>query len=432
MARLGPFERGPHLAVAVSGGADSMALALLARRWTQGHHGKATAVSVDHGLRPGSAAEARTVGAWCRALGCAHVTLTWAGDKPASGIQSAARAARYALLGDWCHKNGVLHLLTAHHLEDQAETVLLRLGRGSGPEGLAAMPAIAEAPHYRLLRPLLGTAKPALIATLEAAGQQWLEDPSNLDPAHTRTRLRQFSRRLEQAGVPADDLAAAATDHGLARARSDDAVAELLAASATLHPEGWCALDAARLAGAEPDLMRRALARVIVTVAGRRYPPRGARLDRVCQDLRGGTLRAARTLGGCRIVPKHKSLLVCREPVAAQQRISIAGSGPIRWDNRFTLTLSGAPQPAEPILNVARLGRAGWAALTADRPELRSSAIPAPVRPSLPALWAGEALLAVPHLGYRRSDGAEHAFMLESAVFTPLRPLAAARFSVAK
>ena len=213
---------------------------------------------------------------------------------------------------------------------------------------------------------------------------------------------------------------------------SDDAVAELLAAIATLHPEGWCALDAARLAEAEPELMRRALARVIVTVGGRRYPPRGARLDRVCEDLRGGALRAARTLGGCRILPKQNSLQVCREPAAARQRISITGPGPVHWDNRFTLTLSGAPQPAERTLSVARLGRAGWAALIADRPELRKSALPAPVRPSLPALWAGEALLAVPHLGYRRSDGAEYEFMLESAVFTPLRPLAGTRFSVAK
>ncbi|HUT48697.1 MAG TPA: tRNA lysidine(34) synthetase TilS [Alphaproteobacteria bacterium] len=432
MTRLGPFERAPHLAVAVSGGADSMALTLLAAHWARSQDGGVTAISIDHGLRPESAAEAHKVGAWCGDLGTAHVTLTWTGHKPGSGIQSAARAARYALLGDWCRQNGVLHLLTAHHLEDQAETVLLRLGRGSGPDGLAAMPAIAEAPHYRLLRPLLDISKSALVATLQAARQDWLEDPSNHDPAHTRTRLRQFSHRLEQAGVPADGFATMAASHGQARAQSDDAVAALLAAAATLHPEGWCALDPIRLAEAKPEHMRRALTRVIVTVAGRAYPPRGARLERVCEDLRRGDLGAARTIGGCRIVPTRGSLLVCREPAAARQRLSAAGRGLVRWDNRFTLTLSGTPELAGDHLRVARLGRAGWAALAADRPELRKTAVPAPVRPSLPALWDGEALIAVPNLGYWRSGRAETGLRLGSATFSPSLPLVGARFGVAK
>jgi len=432
MAHLGPFERAPHLAVGVSGGADSMALALLAARWVGARNGRLTALTVDHGLRPQSAAEARTVAAWCRGLRVDHVTLAWTGEKPIAGIQSAARAARYALLGDWCRGNQVLHLMTAHHQDDQAETVLLRLGRGSGPQGLAAMPSIAETAHLRLLRPLLATPKSRLVATLRAHGQDWLEDPSNRDPAHTRARLRDFTRRLESAGLGAQDIAAKAASHGAARAVSDGAVAALLAGAATLHAEGWCALDPARLAGAGPELTRRAVARVVATVAGRRYPPRGARLDRVLAELLSGGFISARTLGGCRIVPRRGALLVCREPAAARQRLPLTGPGEVLWDNRFTLTLTGRPDPDAPPPAVARLGRAGWAALTAGRPELRASAVPAPVRPSLPALWAGDAVLAVPHLDYRRSAPHTPSLTLNSAVFTPIMALAGPRFGVAK
>jgi tRNA(Ile)-lysidine synthase len=432
MARLGPFERAPHAAVAVSGGADSMALTLLAVGWAQRAGGTATALTVDHGLRPDSASEARQVGRWCRDRGIAHVILAWTGAKPMSGIQSAARAARYALLGAWCRENRVLHLLTAHHLEDQAETVLLRLGRESGPEGLAGMPPIAEFPHFRLLRPLLDTPKAALVATLQARGQGWLEDPSNLDPAHSRARVRAFARRLAQAGVHAGDLAARAAERGRARAELDDAVAACLASAAAIHPEGWCTLDPVRLASAEPAIARRVLARVLVTIGGRPYPPRGAKLGRVAEELTRGTLRAARTLGGCRIVPWRQRLLVCREPAAARERISVTGTGELRWDGRFTLAVSGQEARAAGRLTLARLGRAGWAALASEQPELRKTAIPAAVRPSLPALWSGAALVAVPHLGYRCSAARAPALTIDRPIFAPLSPLAKARFSVAK
>ncbi|HZD25370.1 MAG TPA: tRNA lysidine(34) synthetase TilS, partial [Alphaproteobacteria bacterium] len=139
MAPFAPFEATPALAVAVSGGADSLALALLADGWARRRGGVATALTVDHGLRPEAAAEARRVGRWLAARGIPHRILRWRGDKPATAVQAKARAARYALLADWCRRHGVLHLLTAHHRGDQAETVLMRLAHGSGVDGLAGM-----------------------------------------------------------------------------------------------------------------------------------------------------------------------------------------------------------------------------------------------------------------------------------------------------
>jgi tRNA(Ile)-lysidine synthase len=153
--RLGPLEKRPHLAVAVSGGADSLSLALFAAAWARKRGGCASALTVDHGLRPEAAAEARRVGRWLRARGIEHRIIAWRGTKPAANIQAAARAARYGLLSAWCARHGVLHLLLAHHADDQAETYLMRLARGSGVDGLAAMAPVHELPSVRVLRPLL-------------------------------------------------------------------------------------------------------------------------------------------------------------------------------------------------------------------------------------------------------------------------------------
>jgi tRNA(Ile)-lysidine synthase len=153
MAPLGPFEPRPRIAVAVSGGADSMTLALLAARWARKAGGTAVALTVDHGLRPESGAEARQVARWMRARKIAHRTLRWTGAKPDSNIAAAAREARYGLLADWCRRNVVLHLLLAHHLDDQADPAGTGQRAGGlvgdgGSRRIAAGPAIAAAPSY--------------------------------------------------------------------------------------------------------------------------------------------------------------------------------------------------------------------------------------------------------------------------------------------
>jgi tRNA(Ile)-lysidine synthase len=173
LARIGGFEPSPFIAVAVSGGPDSLALTILADRWARRHGGCAWALTVDHRLRPESAAEARQLGTWLAARGIPHAILAWQDAKPFSGVQEAARAARYRLLGEWCVARGCLHLLTAHHREDQAETYLIRRRAGSGPDGLAAMAAVRELPGLRLVRPLLGVARARLAVLLDNEGQSY-------------------------------------------------------------------------------------------------------------------------------------------------------------------------------------------------------------------------------------------------------------------
>ena len=408
---LGPFEQRPRLAVAVSGGPDSLCLCLLADRWARARGGEVSALIVDHGLRPTSAAEARQAAGWLRARGIDHHVLEWTGAKPATGIQAAAREARYRLLGNWCRATGVLHLLLAHHLDDQAETVVLRQARRSGADGLAGMAAVRELSGLRLLRPLLGVPKARLLATLQALDQPWIEDPSNVAESFARSRLR------HGAGLDVPRLAGLAAEHGRRRAEDDRRTASWLAFNARIDPAGFVTLADGALAAAAPDNPRRAVQQIQMSVGGKRYPPRGARLERLIEQLPAG-LASGRTLAGCRILPWRGALLFCREPQAIEHEVALLPGVPVLWDGRFRLELNDRAPP----LTARALGRAGMRALGQSERTL-----PAPVRPSLPSLWHGEQLVAVPHLGLVLPSFARAATV--TVRFNPASPLAGAPFA---
>ena len=426
MRAFDPFEPKPHLAAAVSGGADSMALAVLLQRWARARGGRVTALSVDHGLRRDSAAEAAAVGRVLKPLGLDHRVLRWRGAKPAANVQAAARQARYALLRDWCARHDVLHLALGHQLEDQAETFLLRLGRGSGLDGLAAMAAVAETPALRLLRPLLGVPRARLEATLRRRGLFWVEDPSNRDPAYARVRVRALMPALAAEGMSPSRLAATAARLGRARAAVERSTASLLAQAATVHPAGFVWLDPAPLAAASPEVGLRALARIAMTVGGLEYPPRLERLERLHGHLLGG-LGGGATLGGCRFMPQRGRILVVREPAKAAAQPVRAGEK-LHWDHRFTLRVHRRARARRGGLSVGPLGAAGWAEVRAVKPAL-AAAVPAPARHGLPALRDGSGVLAVPHLGYERSKKGQLTMMTGS--FLPRISLTAGSFTVA-
>ncbi|CAM5209074.1 tRNA(Ile)-lysidine synthase [Bosea thiooxidans] len=196
-----------RLLAAVSGGPDSIALLGLLAEWAKGPGRPAIhAATVDHGLRPEAAAEAEDVAALCRRLGVPHRTLRWEGAKPASGVQAEARRARYALLAAEARRLGGAALVTAHTLDDQAETVLMRLAHGSGPSGLGGMRARAERDGLVLARPLLGIAKARLVATAQARGLPFIRDPSNADERFERVRWRAAMPLLAQRGLTAERL----------------------------------------------------------------------------------------------------------------------------------------------------------------------------------------------------------------------------------
>jgi len=410
MEGLGPFERRPHVAVAVSGGADSLCLALLTGRWAARRGGRVTALSVDHGLRPEARDEAAQVGEWLRPNGIDHHVLCWRGAKPAAGIQAAARDARYRLMGGWCRGAGVLHLLLGHTLDDQAETFLLRLGKGSGAEGLAAMAAVRETPDVRLLRPLLEVPKAVLRAGLEAEGQDWIEDPSNQDPAFARVRVRQSMR---DGGLEAAALARSAYRYGRIRQALECSVSRVLARGVDMHPAGFAVLRPREFAAAADEIGLGALARVVVAVGGSSYPPRFGKLERLYGELLGAVSKGAvfpgRTLGGCRLMAgtgRHSGkLVVCREARGLPESMAVDAGARLVWDRRFHIHLKVTGSRAGLWPRLEALGERGWLEIIDRRPEFRTLGIPAPARAALPALFDEEGLLSVPHLGFRRFDG---------------------------
>jgi len=223
----------PALVLAVSGGPDSTALMWLAARWRKRHRRapKLMAVTVDHGLRPAARREAADVKRLAKRLGVAHRTLRWTGRKPATALQEKARAARYQLIAAAAARARATCVLTAHTIDDQAETILFRLARGSGLAGLAGMarvrPLVMPATGVFLVRPLLELPKSRLLATLRAAGVAAADDPSNRDPRFARTRLRALMPALAREGLDAQRFARLAQ-----RARRADAAIELAVAAA--------------------------------------------------------------------------------------------------------------------------------------------------------------------------------------------------------
>jgi tRNA(Ile)-lysidine synthase len=332
MAALGPFEDRPTIAAAVSGGADSMALILLLERWARARGGSAIALTVDHRLRPEAAAEARQVAAWLTARGIAQRSLTWEhhGSGPRSALQAKARRERYRLLTGWCRRRGILHLALAHHAGDQAETVLMRLARGAGIDGLAGMSTSLAREGVRLIRPLLLTDPRRLRASLAAAGQAWLEDPSNRDERFERVRWRQLVPPEQR--VP---VALAAAEIGQERRRREHDLADLLS-RARLGPEGDLDLPPAALLAAPPALALAALARCLIAVGGETYSPRRDSLERLLANLEAGG--PARTLGGCRVAVQGARLRVTPE-----RRAAPAAKGRARAKNP-------APAPHQPLV----------------------------------------------------------------------------------
>lgn len=408
---LRPLASAGGLAVAVSGGADSLALCLLAADWAGERRLPLTALTVDHGLRPQSAAEAAQVGAWLGARGIPHVVLSWSGIKPPRGIQAAAREARYALLTDWCRGNGVRDLLLAHHRDDQAETVLLRASRGSGPDGRAGMAAIVERNGVRLLRPLLRVPRERLQATLRSRRQVWIEDSSNDNPAFARVRAR---RALAAAPALTPRLTRQADAEGALRTAREALAEELLATHVEFADAGYCWLS--RAAAAAPDsALARTLARLLRHVGARTHGPGRNPLDPLVRWLRGDA-QGARTLHGCVVAAQGPRFLVCREARGLPE-IPIAEGQDVVWDNRFRVALRGGGGGVH--YTVAALGAAGWP-LVRERAVLR---IPYRALQSVPALYADGEVLAVPHLGVETGPVALRVSPLSADSLT-LRPFA--------
>jgi tRNA(Ile)-lysidine synthase len=360
---------------------------VLAQAWRSNRPApRITVLTVDHGLRKGSRAEAETVARQAAGLGLAHVLLHWEGEKPAARLQETARKARYQLMAGWCRSQGAGVLVTAHTVEDQAETMLMRLARGTGIEGLAGMPVQRELDGVLLYRPLLHLTRERLRTFLGARGIFWIDDPSNEDLQFERIRVRKALPALAGIGITP-----AALEETAFRARRADqalnAVCEdFIAAHVDRRPEGYCRVPRGAFGALPTELRIRVLDHLILIYGpGPRAALSG--LERLeTWFTRSDTVQKRTTLAGCEIAMRVREFLLGREP----GRIPLAPvpvDGQLLWDGRWDIRTPEGRQG----LNVRPVR-----ALSGI---VRNRLLPGFVQAGLPAICDGDVPVCLPHSG---------------------------------
>ena len=367
------------MGVAVSGGSDSTALLHLAADWAGETGVRLVAATVDHGLRPEAAEEAEAVARICAALGVAHEVLRWRSWDGAGNVQAEARAARYRLLAQWARREGLDCVLLGHTMEDQAETLLMRLARRAGVDGLAAMAARFDREGQAFGRPLLGQRREELRELLRARGVVWIEDPSNEDARFDRVKARRALGGLAEIGVDAEALATVSENMADVRAALEWQVAELAEAAVQVEA-GDLKVDLAAFGAVPEEIRRRLLVAGFQWVAGGDYAPRRAPVQRLLAEIdsgRGGTL------AGCVLMVEGARLRIAREPRAV---MGLESAGPL-WDGRWQVE---GPWQGGEVLRA--LGEAGLAEIE----DWRAAGLPRQSLIASPSVWRAGRLVAAP------------------------------------
>ena len=397
-ADLGTFD---VVVLAVSGGPDSTALMHLVAEWKRrrgAHVPDIRVATVDHGLRAGSAEEAEVVARAASALGFAHHVLRLTERPTGEFSQSWARDRRYQALIDLAQSLGGrrIAIVTAHTRDDQAETMLMRLGRGSGVEGLGAMrPVRRVGEGVWLVRPLLDVSKDALRAWLEGRAIGWIEDPSNAVGRFERVRLRARRAVRDELGLGDDKLALSAMRLRRANAALDAALSRAIGEAGpalVLSPLGFADVDRDWLLQLDEELRIRLMIRLIASTGGQVDPvPLGSLEARLDTFVGAGAGQGGFTLAGAQIDPRGARVLVCREPGdnrVPMPTMALSGSGTVMWDNRFILTSVGFHNGGGAGLTVGPLLPVGLA-------ELETRGWQRPARCPAQALWSQPALRAL-------------------------------------
>lgn len=373
-----------RLGLAVSGGGDSIALLHLAHAWGRAAGVGLSAVTVDHGLRPEAATEARFVAEICARLGVAHDTLRWTGWDGRGNLQAAARAARYRLMAGWAHERGIGAIALGHTMDDQAETFLMRLARGSGPDGLSGMAASHRRDAMIWLRPLLDLRRDALRAWLGQHGQGWIDDPSNRDRRFDRVRVRQALDGMRDIGLTVEGLAETCTRMAMTRAALDHLACET-ARSTGVIDRGDLLFDSAGLDASPRETRLRLLAAALCWVASAEYRPRLAALETALDAALSGRRRS---LHGCLLTPDGPRLRISREPAAVRD----TRAAPDRpWDTRWRFF--------GPKINGVQLRALGETGLACCK-GWRETGLPRASLLASPAVWRGDELIAAPLAGH--------------------------------
>ena len=402
------------LVIAVSGGPDSTALMHLVGRWHRRHGPSAptpVAVTVDHGLRPESSAEAAQVAAQAGALDISHRTVRWTQSPPAAGLQAAAREARYRLLAAMAQdlaetRGGPTAILTAHTTDDQAETLVMRLARGSGIDGLAAIPAhgVWQAPSLGLtegsvdiVRPLLTVSRARLLATLAQHQIAFVDDPTNRDRRFERVRIREALAVLETLGVSREALARSAGRLQDAREALERAADAFEARLVRTHLDLVHEIECKAFAETPVETAIRVLRRILARAGGAARPPELMAVEEAATRLRAGKPQVdSFTIGGCIVDCARENVRIYREPGrgGGLDHLRLIPGDRVLWDNRFWA------EAAAGLRREVEIGPLGedWASMRTDYPVLATLGLPAAAAHGMPVFRAAGRIVSAPLL----------------------------------
>lgn len=377
-----------HLGVAVSGGGDSVALLCVLHRISNALNVRLSAVTVDHRLRPEAASEAASVSALADRFGVSHDILVWDGWDGTGNTQNEARQARYRLMSEWAHRRGITTIALGHTRDDQAETVIMRLARSSGVDGLSAMQACFEREGLLWLRPFLDVSRAELRDFLRAEEVEWIEDPSNQDRKYDRIRVRDALSHLEPLGVTVDALAQVAQNMQSAREALDTQTV-IAAKEMVVIRAGAVQIQWAQFVALPEEISRRLVVGALRWITGSPYSPRSRSIAAALNAIHAD---GSATLDGSRFLKQRESLWIFREWNAVK---SLHCQIDTLWDGRWRFEKSFDSSSTEEDLMVAALGENGLAAC----PNWREIGLPRALLLATPAIWKKDELQAAPLAG---------------------------------
>jgi len=409
MDTLGPYEKNPHLAIAVSGGSDSLCLAILTQEWVKNRGGKITALIVDHGLRKNSGKECKETQNILKKRKIFSHCFKWKLSKiPKKGVQEKAREFRYNIFEDWCFKKKIIHLLIAHHFEDQKETFLMRLNNNSNIYGLACMPKILFKKKIRILRPLLDFKKKEIIKYLNEKKINWIEDSSNMSLKYSRNRLRKIFPKLEKKGLTDNKLKRILKRAQKERNKIEIKSTDWLNKYVDIDSLGYASINFSSLKLLNKDDFIFIFSRILNMISGSFYVPKSKYVYNFYMKIKSNETMNHTNLGGCHIFFFKKKLYVCREIFKKHRKQKITFQfNKIVWDNRFEVEQKKnknffLKKELGKSVFIEQLQKNGWNKILLKNEKLKKEfMIPNKIILSLPAIKNKKSdVLYVPHLNY--------------------------------
>lgn len=327
------------IAIAVSGGIDSLSLLLIGNEWAKSHNTKIIGLTIDHKLRKESTDEALYVNNLCQNLNIEHYIIAWDEEKPETNIEFNAREARYNLMANFCKKNNINYILIAHHLQDQAETFFIRLFRGSSIDGLSAMKDITNIYDINIIRPFLNINKEVLKEFLLENNIKWIEDPSNSDEKYLRNKIRNFLNSFENKKEIVERINFAIDEINKSKIFIDKEVQKVECKTIQFSSFGSCTIDINKLLKQDDDIILKILAKISMKISGNIYKPRLKKLKNLLQNLKTKN-NIKYTFYGCIFETYNDNLLMAyREYNSILEDKKLKYDQEIVWDNRFKIIL---------------------------------------------------------------------------------------------